>query len=270
MAIISLSLFFSCTKTSTPYIDIESEQVTIESDGAGVSIKVNSNCNWSLTTDQDWIKVKRNSAEGKLIISASKNLTPEDRNGSVTLKGDGVSKTVKVLQKQLNSISVDGTTSIKLNEEAHQLSFKVLFNTPFEVNIPKEADWLSLVDGTKAMQSKELQFYVKSNDSKNGREAIVSLTAEKCEPLKIIIYQTGRSQTVVFTVSSVERYPIPLLENKGNSATVESEGQTQDYKAGTYLNVNSESEFIIHSPEIQSVHFTTVEGLDAIDFSGCL
>ena len=99
-------MFISCNKNKEPYINVDAECVTIDSDGKAVAVNIVSNCTWSLETSNNWIKVKRGTGDNSLLISAAKNTSPESRTGSVTIKGNGVSSVIKVVQEQRNTISV--------------------------------------------------------------------------------------------------------------------------------------------------------------------
>ncbi len=264
LAVLSTLLFFSCVQNTAPYINVDEEEVSLDVEGTQISVNVSSNCEWKPVVSAAWIKAK--ASQGMILISASRNLDTNSRKGSVTLKGEGITEVITVIQEQTNSIILKGSATIQLTEEAQRFSVNLRFNTPFEVNMPQN-EWLSLVDDSKAMQSMEVVFAVKENVSSSVREATVSFTADKCTPVELKISQSGIRPYFSYTVSAVSSFIVPYIENNGNKATVEYDGRIENYAAGAALDVNSSTEFTIRSAALQTVRFDTAEGLDSIDFS---
>ena len=260
-------MFISCNKNKEPYINVDAECVTIDSDGKAVAVNIVSNCTWSLETSNNWIKVKRGTGDNSLLISAAKNTSPENRTGSVTIKGNGVSSVIKVVQEQRNTISVDGATSISLDSNAQTFSITLLFNTLFEIKIPSDTTWLMVVENAKSLDNKEIVFSIKENTNKSAREANISITATGCQSITLKVIQAGAKQSLRYVVSGVTDFTAPLLGNKGNQAFISYDGTTVEYSSGISLPVKSETEFVIESPEIQTIFFEQCSGLESIDFS---
>lgn len=266
-----ITLFFSflmlasCEKTG-PYINVDTESVELGTNGEAVSVNVSANCTWSLATSAEWIKVKRGADALTLLISASKNQGTESREGTVTLKAEGVSKTIKVKQAQMNVVNVIGDTQITMDSQPGQIEINVEFNTEFTSEITAGSEWLTIVS-TKALSTKTITLKVAENNTKDTRQAQLVIKAEACQPVTVTINQTGQPQSFSYTVSGVSSFKVPSLDNKGNAATVKVNGQSYDYKAGTSLGVEGSTQFEITGPEIYGVSFNGCEGLDAVDFS---
>lgn len=268
-AILAACLVCSCKKEEAPFIKVDKDAVELDVNGTAVDVGVSSNLEWYLETSADWIKVKRNSSGGGIMISAAKNTSTEGREGTVTIKGQGApSVSVKVSQVQMNSVSVTTSTVLTFDETAQNFSINISYNTPYKIDIPSDAGWLTMEPESKAMQSKDIVFHLAANEGKTARTAVFVISADGCQDISVTVNQTGVPQYFSFRVSGVQSFRVPSLDNKGNKATVEYDDNVLEYKAGCSLPVGTEKLFVVKSPDIQSVSFANCEGLDSIDFSG--
>lgn len=269
IAVLAACLVSSCKKEEAPFIKVDKDAVELDVNGTAVDVGVSSNLEWYLETSADWIKVKRNTSGGGIKISASKNTSTEGREGTVTIKGSGApSVSVKVSQVQMNSVSVTTSTVLTFDEKAQSFSINLSYNAPYKIDIPSDADWLSMDPESRAMQSKDISFRLAANEGKTARTAVIVISADGCQDISVTVNQTGIPQYFSFRVSGVQSFRMPSLDNKGKKATVEYDDNVLEYKAGGSLPVGTEKLFVVKSPDIQSVSFANCEGLDSIDFSG--
>ena len=265
LAAISLLIAVSCNKTPKAFINLEVESVSLDSDGTSVSVSVNSNIPWSVRTADRWIKYKKNN--GQLIVSANKNVLPDGREGKLLITGEGASSMLKVFQEQRNTIYVDGSTDIFVNDAEQYLSVSMNYNVPIEIVIPEDVDWVEITDESKAMQNRLLRLHIFSNSSRSERNARISIAAEGCEPVHLDIIQAGASLSFSFRVSGVEQFEVPLLENGGYPAQLIYGDNCVEYSTEMKIDISSETVFTIKSPNVVSIKFESCEGLDYVDFS---
>ena len=64
--------------------------------GTDTSIQVNSNVNWSVTTDADWLTVSK--VNPYVSVTAKENTAAEPRTATITIKGEDLSKKITVTQ----------------------------------------------------------------------------------------------------------------------------------------------------------------------------
>lgn len=123
----------------TPNIELLSE-------GQTETITINSNCNWSITKDADWLTVSPMTGANtqSVTVSASKNSSGQDRTAILTISGGSApTRRVTVTQKkeviQL-VLSVD-KTSLEYEKDGGSQNLVITSNTRWDISCPS---WCTL------------------------------------------------------------------------------------------------------------------------------
>lgn len=148
------------------------------------------------TADNDWKVVAPNtnhyswssvtptsggSGKCRITVTALKNKDYDGRGYSFDLRCGTDSKTIKVSQKQMNSITVTPGT-FKIPKEGGSIDIKVKANISFDYKIADDAkEWISVV-ATKGLVENTVTFAVASNEIYNkfeARQGTITFTSEE-------------------------------------------------------------------------------------------
>lgn len=262
-------IFASCRKEE-PMITVSQTSIEAEAAGGTFTIQVVSNVEWTQLCGESWIKIKRESDNSSITVTVVKNGDPDGRTGHITLSSPDVSTVITVSQKQQNTIVLDGENLINVEEAESTFSLDTKANTDFKVEIPSEAGWLTVVEGTKAMTTKAITFHVDANPVHEARSAEVYLKADKCEPVLVKITQMGRPYYFEATLSGISRFAVPAIFNNNHPAKVLYNGMESEYFKGMIVDFSSSesNEVGIKVYQLVKVTFNDIVGVDKLDFSG--
>lgn len=262
-------IFASCRKEE-PMITVSQTSIEAEAAGGTFTIQVVSNVEWTQLCGESWIKIKRESDNSSITVTVVKNGDPDGRTGLITLSSPDVSTVITVSQKQQNTIVLDGENLINVEEAESTFSLDTKANTDFKVEIPSEAGWLTVVEGTKAMTVKAITFHVDANPVHEARSAEVYLKADKCEPVLVKITQMGRPYYFEATLSGISRFAVPAIFNNNHPAKVLYNGMESEYFKGMIVDFSSSesNEVGIKVYQLVKVTFNDIVGVDKLDFSG--
>ncbi len=156
---------------------ITADTMTLEQSGGDYIVSISSNIEWSIFTNNDWIELS--ATEGvatekqDITLSISPNQTYENRLGEVVVKYGDKSQIIYVEQLQKDTLSTNKDIyEIDYTEQTLQIT--VSSNIDVEIDIPADADWITVAPESKAMSDKIINL----NIAKNGydeRSAIVTI-----------------------------------------------------------------------------------------------
>lgn len=262
-------IFVSCRKEE-PVINVSQSSIEAESAGGTFTIQVVSNVEWTQLCGESWIKIKRESDNSSITITVVKNSDPDGRTGHITLSSPDVSTVITVNQKQQNMIVLEGENQINILDGESSFSVDTQVNTDFKVEISRDAGWLMVVGGTKAMTPKAITFHADANPAHETRTAEVYLKADKCEPVLVKITQMGRPYYFEATLSGISRFAVPAIFNNNHPAKVLYNGMESEYFKGMIVDFSSSesNEVGIKVYQLVKVTFNDIVGVDKLDFSG--
>ena len=251
-------------------INVSQSSIEAESAGGTFAIQVVSNVEWSLLCSEDWIKIKRENDKSSITVTVSKNSGTDGRSGQIKLSSPEVSAIISVSQKQQNTIVLDGENLINVEDVENTFSVDTKSNTEFKVEIPSDAKWLTVVEGTKAMAPRTITFHVDKNTGHELRSAQVYLTADKCDPVLVKISQMGSPYVFGISLSGVSKFIVPTINNNGYYATVLYNGEENEYYKDMQIQLkgSGSSNISFKAYQLLDVTFKDIVGIDEIDFSG--
>lgn len=163
------------------------------SEGQTVDLKINSNCNWSITEDADWLTVTpmSGSNEQTVIVSASKNSSGSDRMAVLTVQGGTLApRRVTVTQKKADETPVQlymsvNATSLEFSKAGESKSFIINSNTSWNITCP---EWCSL--STKSGNSNAtITVTAVKNDKTESRSGQITLKGNGVDDVTITVSQ---------------------------------------------------------------------------------
>ena len=181
----------------------------LESDGAGVSVKVGftSAAEWSAEKDAtvEWLTLTPASGaagHAELVLTAANNEDYDERNASVTIVSGTIRRRFTVTQKQKEALTA---TSNKVEMSSDGGSFVVEFQTTaasvtYEIEGTAK-EWISesaATVGTRGLESGSLSFEVRANESKSAREGKILLKGNGLTET-VTVYQRGLAPAVILS-----------------------------------------------------------------------
>ncbi len=178
---------------AAPMLSVTPETEITGPEAGVATFTVNSNINWTVTENSDWLTATKTS-NTLLTVTIDENLSVEPRSATVTLSGPGVtSKTVTINQQgAVPVLSVD-PTSKTVSADAGTTDFSVASN--IEWNISENASWLTAV---KTDQS-TLTISYDENVEVTPRLASITLSGPNVTSVIVTLNQSGATPVLTVT-----------------------------------------------------------------------
>ena len=173
----SLSDTLTIRQYAADEILVPSDPIICEPESGTFSFEVSANISYDVTTDVSWLKqvVGRGMERSTLHFSVEENTGSAMREGNIILSGNGVERTVKVMQKGKEEAPylIVSQEHFNILPKGGTVRFTVKANVPYRVST--DADWMvQAVSGS----SDEIVFTVSANESTSSREATITVTSE--------------------------------------------------------------------------------------------
>lgn len=217
-----------------PSMTLSAEAITAPAGGITQAVKITTNYPWTATVSDSWIVLHNTEAlsgEALIGVYVMANTSYGEREGTITITCDELTKTIKVTQSQNDAISIDGTAA-EITYVGGEIIIPVEANVAYEVVIPAGVDWIS-DSGTRSLDAKQQSITVARNDSEEDRSAEIKFrnTASGIERT-YFIKQAGFSPTVVIEHDLLE-FTVPELTGDEAVATVMwGDGTSEPYEKG--------------------------------------
>ena len=188
---------------------VPSDPIICEPESGTFSFEVSANISYDVTTDVSWLKqvVGRGMERSTLHFSVEENTGSAMREGNIILSGNGVERTVKVMQKGKEEAPylIVSQEHFNILPEGGTVRFTVKANVPYRVNT--DADWMVQAESGS---SDEIVFTVSANESTSSREATITVTSEDGSLVRTVqVVQKGEAVYLDVSPSSLS----PLTSN---------------------------------------------------------
>ena len=209
-------------RTPTPSITLEGEstQLLFGTSGGSLSVSFEASVGWTADVDQSWCRVSPASGQAghvSVMVTADENDTYDERNAKLTLAAGGVSKTLVIVQKQKDALTVT-SNRVDVDSDGGEIAVEIKANVTFEYEVEEAAsEWIVPIE-TKALTTTNLRFSVAANENAEKREGRIVVRSGEMEET-VTVYQGGYTPTLVlsqneYTVSSAgEEIVIELNTN---------------------------------------------------------
>ena len=126
------------------FLTVTPEEQNIEYSAGSTTFSVESNTNWTVSNDTEWLTVlpSNGSNNGTLTVTYKDNMITSQRIGTITINGEGITRTVTITQKAapfLLTVTPDERT---VGYTSGNTLFVVETNTNWKLSY--DSDWLTL------------------------------------------------------------------------------------------------------------------------------
>ena len=174
--------------------------LTFETSGGSQTVSFTSVKPWTASVNQGWCKISSmsgNGGTGSISIMVDENTTFDERNTSLIILSESVSKTVSITQKQKDALTVT-SNKVEVNAEGGTARIEVKANVNYTYEIEKSAqEWIS-TSSSRALTSSTIELKVQPNEELEKREGKVIVRSGEMEEI-VTIYQSGAFPTIVLT-----------------------------------------------------------------------
>ena len=183
---------------------VPSEPVVCEADAGTFCIEFISYISYDVKTDVNWLKqvASRGLKQFTLYFSVEENTETAMREGNIIVTGNGVERTVKVLQKGKEEAPYLFVSQDYFDVQAGggTVRFTVKGNVPFRVSAG--ADWMTRTLSGDAEE--EIVFTILPNESTTSREATITVTSEDGSLIRTVrVVQEGEAVYLEVSPSSI-------------------------------------------------------------------
>ena len=194
-ALIALFALTACSSDSeeSSTISVDASTLKFEADGRSQTFSIQSNTNWTIIGNANWVQVSPASGSGSksVVVSTQENTTTSPRSCTLNLTTDdkAASTTVLIVQAgTTDNISVD-VSSLTLEGKAGSTgSIRITCNTEWKVT--SSLDWVSL-SSTSGNGSSQITLTTTSDNlSSTPRKGDLTITAGQ-KTINVTISQNG-------------------------------------------------------------------------------
>ena len=265
-------LLLALTGCTQPFLSLDKNSFDFTVAGGTEMVLVSANNPWTAQSSAPWISIQYTDGSDLLYIRVAQNTETDARTGTVTVRSAELSETIRVSQDQMDaSVLKDGAQSV-VDEREQQLAVKLSANVDLTGSVKQGSDWCKILS-TKAMTDRTVTLSLKANPNLTERRAVVVFGGGQAESTQVEIRQTGRLQTLAFTVKGVSTFPAPTLaapDGFSFDGYLWVGQQQQNYTPGASIALNpaASTDLRIEGHNIATVTFDSVEGLTDVNFLG--
>ena len=144
--------------------------------GDSQTLTFTANRDWTVSSSDSWVTVSPSSGKGSdkpvtVKVNCSPNTTYDDRTATVTIRAEGLSRTVTVSQPA-NLGVVLPSKAFDIAADARSIEVEVQANVQYTVSV--SADWIKQT-GSKGLTSTRLMFSVEENTTYDVRSATITI-----------------------------------------------------------------------------------------------
>lgn len=175
-----------------PFLSISPTKIEVASEESQVYVDVESNVEWFLTTDVEWLSLDKQSGSGKekVAIAVEANASEHNRSAVICFEIEDAKEYLTIIQSGFQPVLDLSRETVEVSYKSETVLVEVSSNTEWNASVG--ADWIALnpSSGDGGTPS-TVNITVAANDSESSRSTVVSFTAGSVTT-KLKIYQSGR------------------------------------------------------------------------------
>ena len=232
------SITFVCGKAETKVtvvqqaagarLTVNKDKLNFSSEGGEELFTVDANVSWTVSSSEDWCKVKSSGLMGSsntVSVNVAKNEDTKDRTATITVKGESITRTVEVTQDG-DALRLEVTVaaiSFDANAKDCKTSFGIKSNTSWKINT-NNISWLKVDpvlgsnDGVVTVTATE------ENTGKDAREATITVFGDGGLTATVTVTQPGKGPFLVVSTNNITFSPsaetVNVTVNSNTSWTV--------------------------------------------------
>ena len=184
---------------SEVYLNVYYDDIVFPSDGGDDSFEIESNGDWVITNDADWLTIEPSEGKGScsITLTASASDLYDDRNTVVTVKAGDKTETFTVTQKYVEALLVT-KNKFDIPQEGGEFTVEVQSNISYGIVIDKDCQsWISEVPSSKALNTYTHTFLVESNSNTTKRDGSIEIIGSSGKTEAVNIYQAQKDELVL-------------------------------------------------------------------------
>ena len=200
------------------------------------TIKVTSNANWSVSSNQSWLTISKNTVD--FICSASTNTIAISRTATVTVNVSGApAQTITITQAAANPIVSIINNSYSISSNSSNTSIPITSNSTWIATV--DQSWVTLNPSTSFTGNGNLNFTVSSN-SGNQRSATILISVSGLQAQTITVTQAPGN---IFLSVSKSTFTTPNAKEYVDTILVTTNTTWNISTAQSWLSCNKVSGF---------------------------
>ena len=184
---------------SEVYLNVYYDDIVFPSDGGEDSFEIESNGDWVITNDADWLTIDPSEGKGScsITLTASASDLYDDRNTVITVKAGDKTETFTVTQKYAEALLVT-KNKFDIPQKGGELTVEVQSNISYDIVIDEDCQsWISEVPQSKALNTYTHTFSVASNQDTTKREGRIEIIGSNGKTETVNIYQAQKDELVL-------------------------------------------------------------------------
>lgn len=184
---------------SEVYLNVYYDDIVFPSDGGEDSFEIESNGDWVITNDADWLTIDPSEGKGScsITLTASASDLYDDRNTVITVKAGDKTETFTVTQKYAEALLVT-KNKFDIPQEGGEFTVEVQSNISYDIVIDDDCQsWISEVPQSKALNTYTHTFSVESNQDTTKRDGSIEIIGSNGKTETINIYQAQKDELVL-------------------------------------------------------------------------
>lgn len=202
---IALAVLTSCKPDEeeiTPsevYLNVYYDDIVFPSDGGEDSFEIESNGDWVITNDADWLTIEPSEGKGScsITLTASASDLYDDRNTVITVYAGDKTETFTVTQKYSEALLVT-KNKFDIPQEGGELTVEVQSNISYDIVIDEDCQlWITEAPSSKALNTYTHTFSIASNQDTTKREGRIEIIGSNGKTETVNIYQAQKDELVL-------------------------------------------------------------------------
>ena len=174
--------------------------------GDSQTLTFTTNRDWTVSSSDSWVTVSPSSGKGSdkpvtVKVNCSPNTTYDDRTATVTIRAEGLSRTVTVSQPA-NLGVVLPSKAFDIAADARSIEVEVQANVQYTVSV--SADWIKQT-GSKGLTSTRLMFSVEENTTYDVRSATITIKPQAAGvPEQVVSVKQAQKDAIIIGNTNYE------------------------------------------------------------------
>lgn len=168
----------ACTKVPDVATQLETDatELLITDDPGVKQLSIKANGPWHMEISEDWVVASKLSGSGNAVVKFGvlPNKDYSSREATITIKAGSLTKTVTLVQAQMDGIILDAD-ALEINYEAGE--YVIPIETNVAVTAESDAEWLEVAD-TKGLVEKGIAICYALNPGRESREGHITISGE--------------------------------------------------------------------------------------------
>lgn len=184
---------------SEVYLNVYYDDIVFPSDGGEDSFEIESNGEWVITNDADWLTVEPSEGKGNglITLTASASDVYDDRNTVITVRAGDKTETFTVTQKYAEALLVT-KNKFDIPQEGGEFTVEVQSNISYDVLIDEDSQsWITEVPSSKALSTYTHTFSVADNPDTTKRDGCIEIIGSNGKTETVNVYQAQKDELVL-------------------------------------------------------------------------